>query len=239
MRNQILINRYKDSCSKIQQILQYPKPARLYPAGVCKFTCLGWFNSFCSNTLRNDPNASSPTMNISNGVQGAGKIDVPQFQTLMLPLLKVMSCGHEMTTVQMRDGVAINLFMTAEALNQHLPTGTQNAFHNRMGWAISFLYKACILKRPRRETYIISEIGKQVLLEHPVEIDAEFLRSYDNFNKFHDSPSGEYESLVPAYITNKQLNKECEININPRKIHHLRIKITTQNIQAYYLNLID
>jgi len=177
-------------------------------------------------------------MNISNGVQGAGKFDVPQFQHLMLPLLKVMGGGHEMTTIQMRDAVADNLFMTAEALNQHLPTGTQNAFHNRMGWAISFLYKACLLKRPRREIYIISEIGKQVLLEHPVEIDAEFLRSYDNFNKFHDSRSGKYESLLPAYITNKQLNKECEININPRKIHHLRIKITTQNVQAYYLNLI-
>jgi restriction endonuclease Mrr len=178
-------------------------------------------------------------MNISNGVHGAGKIDVPQFQYLMLPLLKVMGCGHEMSTIQIRDAVAINLFMTAEALSLHLPTGPQNAFNNHIGWAISFLYKACLLKRPRREIYIISEIGKQVLLEHPVEIDAEFLRSYDNFNKFYDSPSGEYESLVPAYITNKQLNKEYEININPSKIHHLRVKITTQNVQVYYLNLID
>jgi restriction system protein len=178
-------------------------------------------------------------MNISNGVQGAGKIDVPQFQYLMLPLLKVMGCGHEMSTIQIRDAVAINLFMTAEALSLHLPTGPQNAFNNHIGWAISFLYKACLLKRPRREIYIISEIGKQVLLEHPVEIDAEFLRSYDNFNKFYDSPSGEYESLVPAYITNEQLSEECEININPSKIHHLRVKITTQNVQVYYINLID
>jgi len=177
-------------------------------------------------------------MNISNGVQGAGKFDVPQFQTLMLPLLKVMGGGHEMSTIQMRDAVASNLFMTAEALSLHLPIGQQNVFNNRIGWAITFLYKACLLKRPRREIYIISEIGKQVLLEHPVEIDAEFLRSYDNFNKFRDSPSGEYESLVPAYITNKQLNTECEININPSKIHRLRIKITTQNVQVYYLNLI-
>ncbi len=160
-------------------------------------------------------------MNTANGVQGAGKIDIPQFQTLMLPLLKVMGGGHEMSTIQMRDAVADNLCMTAEVLSLHLPIGSQNALNNRMGWAITFLYKACLLKRPRKATYIISEIGKQVLLEHPVEIDAEFLRSYDNFNKFHDSPSGEYESLLPAYITNKQLDKECEININPRKIHHL------------------
>jgi restriction endonuclease Mrr len=185
------------------------------------------------------PNYSLPTMNISNGVQGAGKIDILQFQYLMLPLLKVMGGGHEMSAIQMRDAVAGNLFMTAEALSQNLPLSTQNAFHHRMGWAITFLYKACLLKRPRREIYIISEIGTQVLLEHPVEIDAEFLRSYDNFNKFHDSPSGEYESLVPAYITNKQLNKECEIIINPRKIHHLRVKITTQILEVYYINLID
>ena len=126
-------------------------------------------------------------MNISNGVQGAGKIDVPHFQTLMLPLLKVMGGGHEMTTVQMRDCVADNLEMTAEVLSLQLPTGTQNAFHHRMGWAITFLYKACLLERPRKATYIITEIGKQVLLDNPVEIDAELLRSYGDFNKFYDS----------------------------------------------------
>ncbi len=176
-------------------------------------------------------------MNTGNGVKGVGKIDVPQFQTLMLPLLKVMGGGHEMSTIQMRDAVADNLFMTAEALSLLLPTGPQNVFNNRMGWAITFLYKACLLKRPRKAIYIISEIGTQVLLEEPVEIDAEFLRSYDNFNKFRDSPSGEYESLVPAYITNKQLTEENEIKINPSKIHHLRVKITTQILEVYYINL--
>ena len=167
--------------------MQYPKPARLDPAVVCEFTCLGWFNSFCSNTLRNGPNVSCPTMNISNGVHGAGKIAVPQFQTLMLPLLKVMGCGHEMSTIQIRDAVADNIAITAEALSLHLPTGPQNAFNNLIGWAITFLYKACLLERPRREIYIISEIGKQVLIEEPIEIDAEFLRSYGDFNKFYDS----------------------------------------------------
>jgi restriction system protein len=155
--------------------------------------------------LQNDPNYSLPTMNISNGVQGAGKIDILQFQYLMLPLLKVMGGGHEMSTIQMRDAVAGNLFMTAEALSQDLSTGPQNefnnpiewvqylsigqqnAFKNRMGWAITFLYKACLLERPRKATYIITEIGKQVLLDNPVEIDAELLRSYGDFNKFYDS----------------------------------------------------
>ena len=123
-------------------------------------------------------------MNTGNGVKGVGKIDVPQFQTLMLPLLKVMGGSHEMSTIQMRDAVSNNLFMTAEALRQNLPTGSQNAFNNRIGLAITFLYKASLLKRPRRAFYIISEIGKQVLLKEPVEIDAEFLRSYGDLSSF-------------------------------------------------------
>ncbi|WP_295475403.1 winged helix-turn-helix domain-containing protein [Synechococcus sp. UW140] len=167
-------------------------------------------------------------MNISNGVQGAGKIDVPQFQTLMLPLLKVMGSGHEMSTIQMRYAVANNLEMNAEALNQHLPTEAQNPFNNRMGLAITFSYKACLLKRPRRTFYIISETGKQVLLEHPVEIDAEFLRSYGDF---YDSLMRRIRTLLPADSTDKQLSKEAEIEINPRKINRrLRDKITTQAI---------
>ena len=179
-------------------------------------------------------------MNISNGVQGAGKIDVPQFQTLMLPLLKVMGSGHEMSTIQMRYAVANNLEMNAEALNQHLPTEQQNTFNNRMGLAITFLYKACILKRPRRETYIISEIGKQVLLENPVEIDAEFLRSYGDFNRFYDSPRGEYESLLPADSADNQLTEEGEIEVNPSQIHRqLRDNILTKIVQVYHKNLKD
>jgi len=178
-------------------------------------------------------------MNISNGVKGAAKIDVPQFQTLMLPLLKVMGGGHEMSTIQMRYAVANNLEMTAEALNQHLPTGPQNPFNNRIGLAITFLYKACLLKRPRRAFYIISETGKQVLLENPVEIDAEFLTPYEAFNKIYDSPRDEYESLLPADSTNKQLTEEGEIKINPSQIHQLRVKIITQILEVYYINLID
>jgi hypothetical protein len=95
-------------------------------------------------------------MNISNGVQGAGKIDVPQFQTLMLPLLKVMGGGHEMSTIQMRDAVAINLFMTAEALSLHLPTGPSGPLillqvaplplmAIRKGWEKAFFYSHLVV----------------------------------------------------------------------------------------------
>jgi len=65
---------------------------------------------------------------------------IPQYHTLMLPLLKVMGAGTELTTNQMRDAVADHLGLSAEALSQRLPSGTQTAFDNRMGWARTYLY---------------------------------------------------------------------------------------------------
>ena len=50
---------------------------------------------------------------------------VPPYHTLMLPLLKVMSGGYEMTTKQTRDEVAENLGLSVEALSERLPSGTQ------------------------------------------------------------------------------------------------------------------
>ena len=62
------------------------KPSRpLYPAEVCKFTDLVEIYCILQQYAASSPSYSLPTMNISNGVQGAGKFDVPQFQTLMLP----------------------------------------------------------------------------------------------------------------------------------------------------------
>ena len=94
----------------------------------------------------------------------------------MLPLLKVMGTGTEMRTNQMRDAVAKHLGLTDEALSQRLPSGTQTAFDNRMGWARTYLFKAGLLERPELATYIISQSGKDLLLNPPSAIDPEFLR---------------------------------------------------------------
>jgi len=102
---------------------------------------------------------------------------VPPYHTLMLPLLKVMGSRNEMTTKQMRDEVAQNLGLSIEALSERLPSGTQNAFDNRIGWARTYLFKAGLLDRPRRATYAISETGKELLANPPAKIDVDFLRS--------------------------------------------------------------
>ena len=143
---------------------------------------------------------------------------VPPYHTLMLPLLKVMSSGNEMTTKQMSDGVAENLGLTVEALSQRLPSGTQSAFDNRMGWARTYLFKAGLIERPRRATYAISETGKKLLANPPSEINVDFLRSYEQFNQFFSSSRSDKESLASADVIDDELTPEEQIEKGVRQI---------------------
>jgi restriction system protein len=143
---------------------------------------------------------------------------VPPYHTLMLPLLKVMGSRNEMTTKQMRDEVAENLGLSVEALSERLPSGTQNAFDNRMGWARTYLFKAGLLDRPRRATYAISETGKILLANPPSEIDVDFLRSYEQFNQFFGSSKSDKESLASTDVIDDELTPEEQIEKGVRQI---------------------
>jgi restriction system protein len=136
----------------------------------------------------------------------------------MIPLLKVMGCSNEMTTKQMRDEVAQNLGLSVEALSERLPSGTQNAFDNRMGWARTYLFKAGLLDRPRRATYAISEAGKKLLANPPSEINVDFLRSYEQFNQFFGSPKSDKESLVSDDGIDDELTPEEQIEKGIKQI---------------------
>jgi len=143
---------------------------------------------------------------------------VPAYHTLMLPLLKVMGSRNEMTTKQMRGEVAQNLGLSIEALSERLPSGTQNAFDNRIGWARTYLFKAGLLDRPRRATYAISETGKKLLANPPAEIDVDFLRSFEQFNQFFGSSKSDKESLASTDVIDDELTPEEQIEKGVRQI---------------------
>lgn len=143
---------------------------------------------------------------------------IPQYHMLMLPLLKVMGTGAEMTIPQMRDAVAAHLALSAEALSQRLPSGAQTAFDNRMGWARTYLFKAGLIERPRRAIYVIGQSGKELLLNPPAAIDADFLRSYDQFNEFLGAGRNGKEDLIATSDAEDDLTPEEQIEKGVRQI---------------------
>jgi len=145
---------------------------------------------------------------------------VPAYHVLMLPLLKVMNEGNEMTTNQIKDAVAKYLGLTEEALVERLESGAQTIFDNRIGWARTYLFKAGLLDRPRRAIYVISEAGNKVLENPPNEIDVNYLKSFEQFSEFQD----ESETTESIKKSEDQLTPEEQVEKGVS-----RIQIELQN----------
>ena len=74
---------------------------------------------------------------------------IPDFQTLMLPLLKASAVGE----VKISDVVTLlgkQLALSEEELSDLLPSGKQTTFANRVNWAKSYLGKAGLVTLTKR-----------------------------------------------------------------------------------------
>lgn len=114
---------------------------------------------------------------------------IPDFQSIMLPMLEVASDGELRKSSEYRAVLADYFQLTDEELNELLPSGTQPVFTNRVAWAMIYLQRARLLDRPRRGHYKISDRGREVLAEKPDEINIKFLQRYPEFNEFQNKTS--------------------------------------------------
>ncbi|MGE0825624.1 MAG: winged helix-turn-helix domain-containing protein [Candidatus Binatia bacterium] len=111
---------------------------------------------------------------------------IPDFQTLMLPLLQLATDGQEHSIRDARETLADQFALSPEEKAELLPSGRQPIFDNRVAWAKSYLQQASVLKPTRRAHFQITERGKQVLSEQPSRIDIEYLERFPEFVEFRN-----------------------------------------------------
>jgi len=121
---------------------------------------------------------------------------VPDFQTLMLPALRVLSVRSPMTTVEVRGELATQFSLTPTDLAELLPSGRQTTFANRVAWAYSYLKQAGLIVSPRRGVYEIAERGRLVLAENPSRIDIAFLGRFPEFQEFRQAAGAAAEDPI-------------------------------------------
>jgi restriction system protein len=112
---------------------------------------------------------------------------IPDYQTIMLPLLKLTSDGYEHKYRDLIEKLAIQFNVTDDERKELLTSGNQAIFDNRVGWAKTYLKKAGLLKSPSRATFVITELGKQTLSQNPHRIDAKYLRQFPAFLEFQNA----------------------------------------------------
>lgn len=110
---------------------------------------------------------------------------VPDYQSLMLPLLKFSEKkGSEISTSEAVEALATELRLTEEDLKEMLPSGIQQTFFNRDGWASTYMKKARLLEATRRGFYQITDLEKDLLQKQPKTVNVKLLKQYLEFLKF-------------------------------------------------------
>ncbi len=125
---------------------------------------------------------------------------IPDYQTLMLPLLRIAEDGAEHRFRDVVERLAEHYELSEEERNELLPSGTAPLFTNRVGWANTYLKQAGLIASPRRGYLRISDAGAQLIKTNPTFVGLETLLKYEAFRDFRsrrrdqevDSPSIPY-----------------------------------------------
>jgi restriction system protein len=130
---------------------------------------------------------------------------IPDFQSIMLPLLQIAGDGDEHSLHEYLDLLAKSFSLSEQELNELIPSGKQTRFYNRVTWARIYLTKSRLMEITRRSHYRITERGKLVLKSNPSRIDMKFLEQFPEYVEFRDRETGRRRSQ-----STEQLSLEIE-----------------------------
>ena len=124
---------------------------------------------------------------------------IPDYQSIMLPLLKQISDGKEYKNNDLIEALSNRFKLSETERIELLPSGNQLTVNNRIGWAKVYLKKAGLLDSPKRAVITITSRGLEFLKSKPTTINAKLLRQFPEFVEFQTSKRegvGESEETV-------------------------------------------
>lgn len=109
---------------------------------------------------------------------------IPDFQTLMRPLLDLHRDQHEHVNRDLVNALADQFSLSEEERREMLPSGRAKMFDNRVAWAKTYIANAGLIEAPRRGVSVITGEGMALLAEHQERINLKVLNQL-NANKTH------------------------------------------------------
>lgn len=113
---------------------------------------------------------------------------IPDFQSIMLPLLRLCNDGNEYANREVLEALAVEFSISDEERKLLLPSGQQRVFDNRVAWARAHMKMAGLLENTRRGVFHITARGKDVLSKNLTEINLSFLRQFPEYQDAREKP---------------------------------------------------
>lgn len=132
---------------------------------------------------------------------------IPDFQTLMLPVLELLKNGNPVKLSDMVNIMSDKYNLTEEERNEWLPSKVQKTMYNRVAWAKQYLINSELIESPERGSFVITQKGLDVLGQNPNKIDLRFLKSLDNENNVETK-----SEILDAHIEENKTPEELMEN---------------------------
>jgi restriction system protein len=111
-------------------------------------------------------------------------MSIPDFQTIMLPLLELTGDGKEHKLSEAIEHLAIHFNLTDAERKELLPSGKQARFDNCVGWSRTHLKKAGLLAYPARGKFQITPRGLDILAQKLPRISTSILKQFPEYLEF-------------------------------------------------------
>jgi restriction system protein len=143
---------------------------------------------------------------------------IPDFQTLMRPLLELHADGLEHLNRDLVESLGTQFNLTDLERRAMLPSGRAKLFDNRVGWAKNYLVKAGLISAPRRAISIITPSGTQLLASHAGPINVALLNTLT-----HTKPK-QAAAQTTKQTSNTDVTQDTVNPIEAAELAHQRIR---------------
>jgi restriction system protein len=135
-------------------------------------------------------------------------MSIPDYQSLMLPLLRIAADGNEHRVGEVMPLLAQHFGLSESEQTELLPSGRQGVFNSRIHWAKTYLSQSKLLESTRWGHFRITQRGREVLNENPDKIDTALLERFPEFNEFKARARASQGSPIgPAVIAQSEMAK--------------------------------
>ena len=123
---------------------------------------------------------------------------IPDYQSLMLPLLSLLADKQEHAVRSAAEQLSDQFGLTPQERVELLPSGRQTVILNRVSWARTYMAKAGLVESSGRGRMRITPRGLDVLSTHPQRIDVQLLTNFPEFVAFRTRETA--SSPAPSHV---------------------------------------
>ncbi len=136
---------------------------------------------------------------------------IPDFQSVMRPVLSTVQSGTPLPLNELRERVADQFQLSDEERKERLPSGHQTVMNNRVGWARTYLNKAGLLCIPAKGMVQITPRGLTALAEGPQRITVSWLKQFPEFADFHTAKPQAPDAPVVLSVDSAEITPDEQL----------------------------